>query len=599
MKSAEDILALYKERYDGMGDDFARMDMVSTVIDGDIVVALPEMNSNEKAAVPNVAQQGLDQLAKRISSVVPNVVFPPLSATKAGDKRSNERGKVIQGWWAENRMRKKLGRRSRWYLGYATAPVVIKPGPAGIPTWTPRHPRDTFPSDVDIDEYTPADTITRSIHTYQWLVDHYPIEAGRIQKPATWDVEDPRHKNTTFIIVEYNDSDEDTLVLCGYDREEYHPVDAIGSPAEILAQVPNRANIPWHVIPGRITLNKRIGHFDGILGMYQTMAEIRALQIISARRSLWPREWLVANPGETPKIISIPDPAQGRPGRLQGGRLEQQQIDPAFQVVQPLVQQLDEAQRSTAGIPTELGGRAGTGTYTGARGRQVLGAAIDFTIEEANQIFAESLYEEDRRAIAIDKAYFGAKKTYHVITRGFQGEITYTANKLWESDKHVVDYPFAGVDLQNLPVEGGQRVAMETLSQETFMEMDPAVADVPGEKQRIWIQKARRAWFASFEQQASAPESPYRPEDVGKIIQYIKSGLDPEDALQKWETELQELQAQAQEGQLPPEQMQPGLSPQGAPGELPAAIPEAEPSLQNMQGLLSRMATTQTAQKYR
>jgi hypothetical protein len=258
---------------------------------------------------------------------------------------------------------------------------------------------------------------------------------------------------------------------------------------------------------------------------------------------------------------------------------------------------IDNAQRQTASLPAEFGGQSSSTVQTGRRGGQILSAAIDFTIEEANNIFAESLYEEDKRAIAIDKAYFNTQKTYHVITRGFQGKIAYKPTKLWESDEHVVDYPFAGVDLQNLPVEGGQRVAQETMSQETFMEMDPAIADVPGEMQRIWVQKTRRAWFASFEVQASQPESPYRPTDIAQIIKYMRSGMTPEDALEKYEKELQALQAQGAPPGTP--EAQPGLSSPGAPGEVPPTIPEAEPSLQNMQGLLSRMATTQTAQRFR
>jgi hypothetical protein len=596
MKEPEEIFAIYRARFDAMGPDFARMRAIAAVVDGDIVIPLAEMHKNEKAAVPNLAQQGLDQLGKRIASVMPLVSYPPLYASDAADKAARERSNLTYGWWAKNRMKKKLGRRARWYLGYACAPVIIKPGVDGIPKWIPRDPLNTYPADTDIDEYTPSDCIFRTQHTYQWLVEHHPNAAGRIRKPANWDPDDPNHVNTKFDVLEYNDAEEDTLIVCGYDKTDYHRVEALGSSAEILSQVPNRAGMCWAVVPGRITLNKPLGHFDGILGMYQTSAEIMAMQIIATKRAIWPREWLVANPGETPRILSIPDPTQGRPGRLAGGRLEQQKIDPSMAALQ-ILNVIDTAQRQTASLPAEFGGQASSTVQTGRRGGQIMSAAIDFTIEEANTVFAESLYEEDKRAIAIDKTYFNTQKTYHVITRGFQGKISYTPTKLWESDEHVVDYPFAGVDLQNLPVEGGQRVAQETMSQQTFMEMDPAIPDVSGEMQRIWVQKARRAWFASFEVEASQPEGPYRPTDVAQIIKYLRSGMAPEDALEKYENELKALQA---EGAPPgaPEAM-PGLSPEGAPGEVPTTTPEAEPSLSNFQGLLSRMATTQTAQRFR
>lgn len=596
MKNAEEILELYRVRHNKMGPDFARMQLVASVVDGDIVIPMPEMHDNEKKAVPNLTQQGLDQLAKRIASVMPIVTFPPLRASDQADKEARNRGTIINGWWAENRMRKRLGRRSRWFLGYASAPVIIKPGLSKIPQWLPRNPLYTYPSDTDIDVFTPEDCIYRTTHTYRWLFDNHPVQAAAIRKPATWDPNSESMWETPFDVLEYNSADEDTLIVVGYNLTDYHPNEAMGSSAEILTQVPNRANIPWGVVPGRITLNKPQGHFDGIVGMYQTSAEIMAMQIIATKRAIQPREWLVANPGETPKVLSIPDPAQGRPGRLQGGRLEQQKIDPSMQALQ-LLNVMDNAQRQTASLPAEFGGQSSSTVQTGRRGGQIMAAAIDFTIEEANEIFAESLYEEDRRAIAIDRAYFGSPKKYFAMTHGFMGEISYTPSKLWESDKHVVDYPFAGVDLQNLPVEGGQRVAQETMSQETFMEMDPAIKDVPGERQRIFVEKGRRAWFASFEMMASQPDSPYRPEDITEIIKNMRSGMMPEDALAKWESELKAQQAAgAQPGT--PEAM-PGLSPMGAPGEVPASIPEGEPSVGNFQGLLSRMATTQTAQRFR
>jgi hypothetical protein len=128
MKAAEDIVQLYKDRLEALGPDFARMQLVSSVIDGDIVIPLPEMHKHEKAATPNLAQQGLDQMAKRISSVMPIVSYPPLYSSDAADKIARERTQLTYGWWAKNRMRKKLSRRSRWFLGYATAPVIIKPG---------------------------------------------------------------------------------------------------------------------------------------------------------------------------------------------------------------------------------------------------------------------------------------------------------------------------------------------------------------------------------------------------------------------------------------------------------------------------------------
>lgn len=607
MREADEILDLYRQRSEAASARLARLRAVNEVVDGELKLHTTERGKNEKAAVPNLTQHGLDQYARRIASVMPTNFFPALASNETAEKDANKRVKVMNGWWAENKMKRVLGKRARWYLGYAMAPVIIKPDKTRkIPHWIPRSPSDTFPSNTDILEYTPQDCIFATQHSYAWLLKHFKEQALAVRKPDGFDPKEPGHLETMFTVLEYNDSEEDVLVLVGADKED---VDGYwsqtpGSDAETLVRAKNLAGIPWAVVPGRITLNKTVGHFDGILGMYQTMAELMAMQIIATRRGIWAREWVVANPGETPKVLQIPDPAQGRPGRISGGKLERQQIDSSFAAMN-VIHDIQASQRQTAGLPPEFGGEGATNVRTGRRGGQVLSAAIDYTIQEANEIFAESLYEEDRRAIALDKAYFNRQKKFFIVTRSWQGEVTYTPSKLWESDKHVVDYPFAGVDLGNLVLEGGQRVAMETMSQETFMEMDPAVPDVDGERQRIWLEKGRRAFFSSFEQAASMPDGPYRPEDVAAILQMIRQGDTPEDALRKQDEKMKELQAQAmaeQEqmmaGEMGPEG-QPGLAPVGAPGEVPAAIPQAEPSLQNMAAMLGRLGTTQQAQKFR
>ena len=105
MKSPEEIIGLLRERESNLEPGFARMRRVRAAYDGDIVVPLPELDENEQVAVANLLAQGLDQTAMRISSVMPDVVMPPIKDDqKQAEKRASVRRRAVLGWWQHNRM---------------------------------------------------------------------------------------------------------------------------------------------------------------------------------------------------------------------------------------------------------------------------------------------------------------------------------------------------------------------------------------------------------------------------------------------------------------------------------------------------------------
>ena len=65
---------------------------------------------------------------------------------------------------------------------------------------------------------------------------------------------------------------------------------------------------------------------------------------------------------------------------------------------------LERQERLEGAIPAEFGGESGTNIRTGRRGESILSATVDFRVQEAQEIFASSLVEEDKIAIAIEKA---------------------------------------------------------------------------------------------------------------------------------------------------------------------------------------------------
>lgn len=594
----EAIADLYTQRKNRQSDDIDRMRQIQAVMEGDIVLPLPELAHDEKPAVANLMHQGMNQLARRMASVEPTYFWPSLDpSSDEANERASDRHRVTTGWRHDNKMKRRLGKRARYFLAYACSPVLIKPrSDKRIPRWIVKDPLHTFAGEDAFEDYVPPDCIFESIYTYKSIIDNWGTDAvNSVQKPTGWDYDDDSNNHDIkFTVLEYIDDVEDHLIICGHEAADGYPT--LGPGAATLMRADNKAARPLVIMPGSINLDKQLGHFDQVLGMYQTQAALMALTVIAQRRAVWPREWVVDNPGEQSEIVATPDPYRGQPGQIHGGRLENQQLDPAFSTLEVMDRQ-EYGIRQGAGLPPEFGGASGTNIRTGRRGAQVMGASIDFTIAEAQDIFADSLVEEDKAAIAIDKAYFKGSKTYSFATRSFSGSVKYTASKLWETDAHVVDYPISGTDLQNLPIEGGQRVAMETMSRRKFMEIDPVITDVDGEVQRIEREGVQKAFLTSIQTMAADPMSPYQPAHLARLDEKLASGMELYKAVGELQQEIQQEQAKGAEPGTP--ESQPGLAAPGAPGEIPPSIPEGEPSMQNLTALLGQLGTAQTARAYR
>ena len=77
MISADEILALYTEREMAYGGMKGRMRSILQHYQGDVIVPLPELDSNEAPGVANLIQIGLDQTAMRVASTVPSLTHFP------------------------------------------------------------------------------------------------------------------------------------------------------------------------------------------------------------------------------------------------------------------------------------------------------------------------------------------------------------------------------------------------------------------------------------------------------------------------------------------------------------------------------------------
>ena len=566
MKSVEEIVDLYRQRVTAQGPILSQMRQVRQLANGDVVVPLNELDRNTKSSVANLLVQGLDQMSMRVSSTMPVPYFPAL---REGSDRSmqmaRDRKRAMLSIWDQNRMNMKMRRRARHLLAYSNSPIYIKPNfDKRIPEWQLRNPLDTFPAPVtDIDNPVPMNCIFSYSRTYAWLIQNFGSMINgtlRVGQPQPDDM---------FTVLEYVCENEVVTLVMGYEKER-DPISGnayMGSPAVELSRISNRTGMPLVIVPQRITLDKPHGQFDGLLGMYYTRARLQALTEIAIERGIFPDEYLVARPGENPEIIQIADGKSGQLGVVKGGDIQIQQSNPGYKTDTAL-DRLERQERLEGAIPAEFGGESGTNIRTGRRGDSVLAATVDFRVQEAQEIFASSMIEEDKIAIAIEKAYWGATSKSFFMPGMGGGIKDYTPNKLWETDFHYVAYSAAGSDVNSLIVGLGQRLGTGLMSKESAREADPLISDPELEKDRLVAEGIEAALLSSIQAQAADPNGPYQPDDLAYIASQVQSNkMNLSQAIMAAQKRAQARQAeQAPAGS--PETM-PGLAMPGMGAEQP------------------------------
>ena len=578
MKPAEEIIGLLRERESQMDPARARMRAVRDAYNGDVVVPLPELDETEQVAVANLVAQGLDQTAMRISSVMPDVVFPPTAEhTKAARRKASIRRRAVLGWWQQNRMDLKLARRARHLIGYASSAVSLRfDTRTGTPEWMVRDPLTAYPAPLfGPDDLEPYDCIFSYERTLDWLKDRYP-EASSVLRGAA-------KGSDVFELVEYLDGEETVLIAVGKAPQKssgWAPQAQYDPPMVEIERVKNRSGVCPVVVAGRVNLDRAQGQFDGMLGMYQTQAKLMALEVLAVQKGIFPDTWLVARPGETPQIVNTANGLTGEIGVLKGGELRDSTLNPGF-MTNPTIDRLERGQRLTAGIPSEFGGESGTNIRTGRRGEAVLSAVVDFPVQEAQKMFAASLAVENRRAIALAKAYAGGKsKSFYVSWKGAKGPVDYTPNIHMDSDENIVVFSHPGSDINDLVIGAGQRIGMGTLSKRAFMQIDPLVEDAETEHDAVISESLEQALLASLATQASQGAIP--PGDLARITDLVISDqAELADAIQQVQREAQERQAEEVPAGAPA--TMPGLAQPGAGAEATPATPQAgQPSLREL-----------------
>ena len=567
MITPEQIVDLYRKRRESLGPVLAQMREVRQLANGDVILPLTDLDKMAKSSTANLLVQGLDQMSMRVASTMPSPYFPPL---REGQERAKElartRKKAIISMWDHNRMGPKMRRRARHLLAYSSSPVVLKPDfKTGGAKWHLRNPLDTFASPMeDPDNPVPDNVIFSYERSYKWLRDNYGPVIGDYGSSVL-------QRDDLITVLEYVCASE--LVVVVYADPDKNSKWKL-LPVVEIERIANRTGMPLAVVPQRITLDKPKGQFDGILGMYYTRARLQALTEIAIERGIFPDEYLVARPGENPQIIQVADGKLGILGMVKGGDIQQLNPQPGYKTDVAL-DRLERQERLEGAIPPEFGGESGTNIRTGRRGDSILSATVDFRVQEAQSIFEQSLVEEDKIAIAIEKAYFGSQPKSFFIPGRAGGKVDYVPNKLWESDFHTVAYSASGADVNNLVITIGQRLGLGLISKETARETDPLISDPELEKDRIVAESMEAALLASIQQQAADPNGPYQPDDLAYITRLtVVENVPLFEAIERAQKRAQERQAQmappAPEGMMAPPESMPGLAMPGMGAEQPA-----------------------------
>jgi hypothetical protein len=586
---SEGILTLYRDRKVAYAELHQKMRMIGDIYNGRAKVPLPDMDRDEMPAVPNLLAQGVDQMAGRITSVMP---VPAFSSEKPGvrryDRRASDASRTITGWWQSDRFRLKQTQRGRRIIAYGMAPVVIEWNyEEHRPTWRVRHPLETLPSaDLEPGQVRPQNCIFTYRRTVGWLcANGYEMHARKLVGKTQW------NRDTRVTMLEYIDEEHTVLMAAGHFSRFEYATDGLSGEmsAIVLTDYPNLCGDDSPVvIPTRLTLDSMTGQFDTMAGMYYQQAKLMALETIAVEKDIFPDTWLIGRPNETPRITE--GPHDGRTGLVNvatGGDIKLIQSSPGY-MTQQTIDRIERSQRVTAGIPSEFGGESGTNIRTGRRGDAVMSAVIDFPVSEAQDVFAAALEEENETAIKLAKRIDGsAKRTIYVGIGNNRKPVTYTANDTFAVDEHVVAFPVSGTDMNSLIIGIGQRVGLGTMSKETAQHLDPFIDSPESEHDAIIAESLEQALLGSIQQQASTGAIP--PLTLAKVMNLVRSDkMELAEALNKvTEDALAEKKAQeAQQGMDPNAAMTPDqAAADPTVAAMAGAVPPTDQTMPGMKGL--------------
>lgn len=583
------ICDLYDARVKDAGLIRKRLIEVRDTYNGDIALPVPELDRDDKPAIPNLVKVGIDGTSERIASVAPSIFFPPDADgdSKLSRKRARQRADVVREWRRMGNADLKLYRRARYFSGYGRFVSFVRPsGKYEAPCYELRDPLSAYPSDEPNEDFSCGNIIFANTRSALDVAETYGDEvevklAGILGK--NW-------QESSVELIEYLD-DEEWITLARM-TPAVVPGFFQGGKQEVvrLERIKNRIDRMPVVLGGHYGLSRTVGQFDGMVGIYWTQAKLQALEVIAVTKDVFPNVWVEGQNGQNPQVVVEADGMRGIRGELRNGTISVEQSHPGY-MTPTTIDRLERNARVAGRIPPEYAGETGSNIRTGRRGDAVMSATVDFVVQEAQRIFARSMTIENELAIAIDKAYWGPQtKTIWLGTSNSRREDQYVPEKLWTTDRHEVSYTHAGSDANSLTIGLLQLNGAGIISKHTTRMQHPMVEDGEREHDLVQVEALEGALLASLEAQAQQGALPAI--DLANIMKLIgQDDVDLAEAVVQAQKMAQERQAQ----QAPPEspEAQPGLAMPGAGAEAGGApIPEVPAGMRNLQSLLGATRLT-------
>jgi hypothetical protein len=572
----QQIQRLFQERKHERAKMMGTWQEIIDLANGDIHVHVAELDESRKATVVNLFPAGLSQFAQRAGSVQPDQSWPPLrDGFDNSENRAHDRRSAGLAWWTMNNINIMDRQRFLYGFGFGEFPVSLSPVSLSradkrqIPHWRIRNPFMSFPAPRDdILDIEPCDAIFACQRSRRWLTDNYPAQLRAVTSQNDREI----RPDDMFDVLEYSDYEEIVIVLCSRASAStdnlWTPNGNVGtSVCTVLERVPNKANCPLAVFPGRLTLDRIQGALDQMVPAYRQAARLNALNELAIVRGVFPHTYLQGYPSDPqhPEVITEAKPMMGIMGEVAHGQVIT--VAPAVGAAQMADMAIDRSERSqriASGLPSEVNGESGSNIRTARRGEMVLGAAIDMPLQEMQELMAHSKEAELRIAVAVQCGYFGSKKTSFYVPRNgrLPKVLDYTPEDAFETDEVYVKYAFPGMDASQVPIALGQRINEGLMSIETAMETDPLIEDPTLERLRIQQESLTRALLASLDQ--GVQQGVVGPDMMAQIVQAsFESKEQLYQVVQRVHQQVQAQQAaQQQGGPQPP----PGLGPPAGPG---------------------------------
>ncbi len=561
-----EVVRLWQRVKDSLATERNFMSQMRDQYNGDILIPLPELSRDERPAVANMIKMGIDQMAMRTASVIPQITFPVLGNTDADSRRAENSRRAARGWWDMNAWETLTRYRARHYFAYGSTVVSLSPtsddfyDKRRIPFWKVRNPLTTYP----------APSVNPHTMVPEWCIFSEDKPISVLEKmfptvlPMVLNADSPIEKVT---VLEYVDDHEWVIVLLGANetnRNMYGTLQTTGVRRNAVAmRVPHRIGICPVVIGNRIALDRVEGQYAQALGVFRRQAMLDALQSVAIFRNVFAEQWAVStsNGASSPRIIKRANAKEGIIGVVDKGNLVEVR-PPMGQDISMAIDRDSETIRMY-GIPAGMNGLASTNVRTARQGADLISDATDGFLQEAQQMLASCSEQELTIAIRIMKEYHDGPSSFFFGRDGAIPRKEYVPSETFASDIARVKYPLPGTDSAGLTVQLGQMVGAKMLDLETARELDPRIDNPAEVTRRIRVEALENGFMTGLEQSAANGQTD--PVTYAKIMKLVKLGKEPVDAVLEVHEEMQKTQAsQAQQVAAQPGQV--GTNPDVQPG---------------------------------